>query len=158
MGSSSSALPMTTSSASHTTYVRMNIPNASSPRGQGQGGPVKQHSGSSGSSSSNSNSNTNASGPGMAPSSGDSGASSPKTVVWEIRAHATGVEGQSDTPAFGLGGGGTMIPTTTTQGDDLKGKAVWVMGRRVGEGVGDESNGQRCVAIGLEPESLLFLT
>ena len=39
-----------------------------------------------------------------------------------------------------------MVPTTTTQGYDMKGKAVWLMGRRVGEGVGDESNGQRCVA------------
>lgn len=65
----------------------------------------------------------------------------PRTVVWEIRAHATGVEGADLPGGFGLGGGGTMVPQSQDEGE-MKGKAIWVMGRRIGENMSDEGNGQ----------------
>lgn len=98
-------------------------------------------------------------------------------VVWELRAHATGMEriGHSLAPtgtgpgsalnptgtsggSFGFGGQGTMVPSGSGNGSmggagdspsggvesGLKGKAVWVMGRRVAEGNGEgEVNGQK---------------
>ena len=75
-------------------------------------------------------------------SSGQGSNGDTQTIVWEIRAHATGVEGNGDGQGgFGLGGAGTMVPQIT-EGDELKGKAVWVMARRVGESPAEsDSNG-----------------
>ena len=118
--------PQSTSSESHTTYVRM-ITDLPQSRPSSSKGHHKMQSHNSGSSS----------------GSGSSGSdvASPRTVIWEIRAHATGVEG-ADLPAFGLGGSGTMVPQTT--GDEMKGKAIWLMGRRIGEGLAEgEGNGQK---------------
>lgn len=72
-------------------------------------------------------------------------------VVWEIRAHATGLDGDAGSvnPAagFGLGGGGTMVPPNRqSEEGDLRGKAVWVMGRIVGESGAETENQQSCVA------------
>jgi hypothetical protein len=71
-------------------------------------------------------------------------------VVWEIRAHATGLGGDTGSvnPAagFGLGGGGTMVPPNRqSEEGDLRGKAVWVMGRIVGEPGAETENQQSCV-------------
>jgi hypothetical protein len=54
--------------------------------------------------------------------------------VWEFRAHTSGGEAGKDVAQsqFGPGGAGTMVPSGTS-GDDVKGKAIWVMGRRIGE-------------------------
>lgn len=75
-------------------------------------------------------------------------ADEPRTVVWEIRAHATGVEGGdlSASGGFGLGGGGTMVPQSQDEGE-MKGKAIWLMGRKVAEGNGEEGNGQKWVIL-----------
>lgn len=73
------------------------------------------------------------------------GAHMPKNpIVWEIRAHATSAEASSTLGqpqgTFGMGRQGTVNPKG---GDDsLKGKAVWVMGRRVGEPGAEGDNGQ----------------
>lgn len=65
-------------------------------------------------------------------------------VVWELRAHATGLDGgnMNGSGSFGLAGSGTMVPQGT-EGGEAKGRAVWVMGRKIGEMSGDgEGNGQ----------------
>ena len=127
---STTMLPQSTSSASHTTYIRM-LTDLSPSRPGSSKGHHKLHSGNSGSSSGSG-------------SSGSPTQTTPRTVVWEVRAHATGVEG-ADMPAFGLGGAGTMVPQSG--GDEMKGKAVWVMGRRVGEAAAEgEGNGQKWVS------------
>lgn len=67
----------------------------------------------------------------------------PATVLWEVRAHATGVEGADMPGGFGLGGAGTMVPQGASDAE-MRGKAVWLMGRRVGEALAEgEGNGQR---------------
>jgi hypothetical protein len=85
-------------------------------------------------------------------------------VVWEVRAHVTGIkdpaqgtDGTIIAPAgggFRLNGSGTMAPDigSNAQGakgaqgeaESLKGKAIWLMGRRVGENQGeaDSAGGQ----------------
>lgn len=70
-----------------------------------------------------------------------------KPVTWEIRAHATGLDGSDSGGGFGggfglgLAGSGTVVPRGN--GDEgVKGRAVWVMGRKV-EGAGEgEGNAQ----------------
>ena len=58
----------------------------------------------------------------------DASGKSSGPVVWEVRGHATGLDGGP--PAFGMAGAGTMAPN---EEGALKGRAVWLMGRRVGE-------------------------
>lgn len=74
-------------------------------------------------------------------------------VVWEIRAHATGLNGGSTIGAgsFGLAGSGTVVPQGTGEAEDAKGRAVWIMGRKIGEVGGEaEGNGQSYVNHGLD--------
>ena len=62
-------------------------------------------------------------------------------MVWELRAHATGLDGTANGGgSFGMGGAGTMVPHGSSDGGEMKGRAVWVMGRRIGEG-GNENEG-----------------
>ncbi|WWD20115.1 hypothetical protein CI109_104590 [Kwoniella shandongensis] len=74
-------------------------------------------------------------------------------VVWEIRGHATGI-GEDGNPlsqsqeGFNLAGPGTVavVPRGSGSGPSgdeggMKGKAVWVMGRRVGDNGGDSEAG-----------------
>jgi len=66
-------------------------------------------------------------------------------VVWELRAHATGLDGGSANGAgsFGLAGSGTVVPRGSGDTGNAKGRAVWVMGRKIGEGIGEgEGKGQ----------------
>ena len=66
-------------------------------------------------------------------------------VVWELRAHATGLDGGSGrgTASFGFAGAGTVVPQGSGDGADPKGRALWVMGRKIGEVGGEaEGNGQ----------------
>ena len=57
-------------------------------------------------------------------------------VVWEVRGHST--DADSKMPSFAIGGSGTVVPG----GEEglLQGKAVWLMGRRVGD-VTQDSDG-----------------
>ncbi|ORY34878.1 hypothetical protein BCR39DRAFT_515313 [Naematelia encephala] len=75
--------------------------------------------------------------------SSSSSSSSSGPVVWELRAHATGLDGPLfGGPAFGMAGQGTVEPQSQGNEGSLRGKAVWVMGRKVGQGQGEaESNG-----------------
>lgn len=79
-------------------------------------------------------------------------------VVWELRAHATGQEsiggpGGAGAGAagganvgFGYGGNGALVPQPQVEsGDGMKGKAIWVMGRRAVEDNNEENNGQSSV-------------
>lgn len=75
-------------------------------------------------------------------------------VVWELRAHATGLDsagtgavGVGGAPVgFGYAGNGALIPQPQGEaGDAMKGKAIWVMGRRAVENTGEEANGQSLV-------------
>lgn len=62
-------------------------------------------------------------------------------VAWELRAHATGLDGVGASLA-GAGGyrlDGTVIQRGSADEGTLKGKAVWVMGRRIGSGSADEA-------------------
>jgi hypothetical protein len=70
---------------------------------------------------------------------GDSSRSGP--AAWELRAHATGLD--SLPVGFAGAGGyrldGTVIPRTSgDEGTSLKGKAIWLMGRRIGNTPSDE--------------------
>ncbi|WVR08246.1 hypothetical protein IAU60_005293 [Kwoniella sp. DSM 27419] len=73
-------------------------------------------------------------------------------VVWELRAHATGL-GDENQPALGtenlnLGGQGTVVPQSQAA-EGMKGKAVWLMGRRVGDPQADsEGNGNSSSSTG----------
>ena len=67
------------------------------------------------------------------------------SVVWELRAHATGLDGGGGNGAgsFGLAGAGTVVPQGSGDSGNAKGRAVWVMGRKIGEVSGEgEGNGQ----------------
>ena len=109
--------PIATSSRSQTTYVRINVKPAPGSR---RGSPTKP-----------------------APSTTQSG-----QVVWEVRAHATGVErppGEAEerTAQLGIGGNGTVSQREAGSEGDMKGKAIWVMGRAIPESNGEgEGNGQ----------------
>lgn len=72
-------------------------------------------------------------------------------VVWELRAHTTGPEptsnnasgGAGGTVNFGYGGNGALVPQQQEDtSDGMKGKAVWVMGRRAVENMGEEAKAQ----------------
>lgn len=72
-------------------------------------------------------------------------------VVWELRVHATSQEpgpagGAVGNVGFGYGGSGALVPQQKQQesGDEMKGRAVWVMGRKAVETTGDD-NGQSYV-------------
>jgi hypothetical protein len=75
-------------------------------------------------------------------------------IVWELRAHAIGPDAASSAPSgamtnvgFGYGGSGALVPQQQQDpGDAMKGRAVWVMGRKAVENQGDD-NGQSCVPI-----------
>ncbi|ORX37908.1 hypothetical protein BD324DRAFT_623763 [Kockovaella imperatae] len=77
-------------------------------------------------------------------SSKDSVPKKPGQVVWEVRAHATGVENPGEieerTMQLGTGMNGTVSQVEGKNGVDLKGKAIWVMGRSTAEPTG-ESDG-----------------
>jgi hypothetical protein len=69
--------------------------------------------------------------------------------VWELRAHSTsheagpaaGASGQGNV-GFGYGGSGALVPQQQQEaGDGMKGRAIWVMGRKAVETAGDD-NGQ----------------
>ena len=91
-------------------------------------------------------------------------------VVWELRAHATGQETVGGTPAggmgganvgFGYGGNGALVPQPQApeSGDGMKGKAIWVMGRRAVENNNEENNGQSYVPLhNSESDSSSILT
>lgn len=79
-------------------------------------------------------------------------------VVWELRAHATGQEtiggsagagaGGAANVGFGYGGNGALVPQPQVEsGDGMKGKAIWIMGRRAVENNSEENNGQSWVHI-----------
>ena len=66
-------------------------------------------------------------------------------MVWELRAHSTGLDGGivNGAGSFGLAGAGTLVPRGNGDAADPKGRAVWVMGRKIGEAGGEgEGNGQ----------------
>lgn len=62
-------------------------------------------------------------------------------VIWEIRAHATGLEAGYGGQQGGMRLDGSVITPGSLDEGGLKGKAVWVMGRRIGDGSA-EDNGQ----------------
>ncbi|RXK36079.1 hypothetical protein M231_06673 [Tremella mesenterica] len=67
----------------------------------------------------------------------DSKGANERAVIWELRAHASYSEPQGS-GSFTFGGPGAIIPPGQGKdGDGLKGRGVWVMGRRVGEVVSD---------------------
>jgi hypothetical protein len=73
-------------------------------------------------------------------------------VVWELRMHSIGPDPNANQSAgsganigFGYGGSGALVPQTQPDsGDAMKGRAVWVMGRKAVENSGDD-NGQSYV-------------
>jgi len=73
-------------------------------------------------------------------------------VVWELRMHSIGPDAAASLSAggpanigFGYGGSGALVPQTQSDsGDAMKGRAVWVMGRKAVENPGDD-NGQSYV-------------
>lgn len=73
-------------------------------------------------------------------------------VVWELRMHSIGPDPNANQSAgsganigFGYGGSGALVPQTQSDsGDAMKGRAVWVMGRKAVENSGDD-NGQSYV-------------
>jgi hypothetical protein len=71
------------------------------------------------------------------------GTTAAQTAIWEVRVHATGLDGIPGAggmeAGFGLGNAGTVVPQGGGFGD-VRGRAVWVMGRKVGEG-GSEIEG-----------------
>jgi len=75
-------------------------------------------------------------------------------VVWELRMHSIGPDAASSLPAggganigFGYGGSGALVPQPQQDsGDAMKGRAVWVMGRKAVENPGDD-NGQSYVFV-----------
>jgi hypothetical protein len=81
-------------------------------------------------------------------SAGSAGGVGTPTAVWEIRAHATGVQGAGmNSGAMGDAGNASFGMGNSVQGQgqgwyedqSLKGKAVWVMGRKVADGSGEDS-------------------
>ncbi|WVF68641.1 hypothetical protein IAT40_003411 [Kwoniella sp. CBS 6097] len=123
----SSSTSVTTSSASL-------APPASQPsQGHSQGTYVRMV----GSSSTSSSTDTPSSSEGSTPSK----IAGP--IVWELRAHASGLGDEipnqgtgTGTENFGQANQGTVVPQSQAN-EGMKGKAIWVMGRRVAEGSGD---------------------
>nr|XP_018260477.1 uncharacterized protein I303_07397 [Kwoniella dejecticola CBS 10117]OBR82635.1 hypothetical protein I303_07397 [Kwoniella dejecticola CBS 10117] len=122
---------------SQTTYVRMLN---SSINGSTDNSPD-----SSNDSSNTTNSNSNGTGNANASASANSKRGGP--VVWELRAHASGLGDEipiSGTENFGTTQGGTVQQQPqggeNSAGNGMKGKAIWVMGRRVGENILAESS------------------
>ncbi|WVQ96179.1 hypothetical protein IAU59_003282 [Kwoniella sp. CBS 9459] len=125
----SSSTSVTTSSASL-------APTSQPSQGQSQGTYVRMV----GSSSSTSSTDT--------PSSSE--VSTPSRIagpiVWELRAHASGLGEEipnqgtgTGTENFGQANQGTVVPQSQAN-EGMKGKAIWVMGRRVAEGSGENSS------------------
>ncbi|OCF46108.1 hypothetical protein I317_00198 [Kwoniella heveanensis CBS 569] len=126
----SSSTTVTTSSASL-------APTSQPSQGHSQGTYVRMI----GSSSSSSSTDTPSSSEGSTPSK----IAGP--IVWEIRAHASGLGDEppnqgtgTGTENFGQANQGTVVPQSQAN-EGMKGKAIWVMGRRVAEGSGDSAGG-----------------
>ncbi|ODN78544.1 hypothetical protein L202_04161 [Cryptococcus amylolentus CBS 6039] len=71
-----------------------------------------------------------------------SGSGRVEPIIWEIKGHATGIgedltEGSGGGDTLRMGADGTVIPGAGAESSG-KHKAIWLMGRRVGEGATDE--------------------